>query len=145
MIFGTSITRGPWEEVALLEARLFESDWIIVPAPLNIPGGLGVFCDAIVDDESHLLARTFFGGVWYWRKKPYFAMAVHNPVRFESDLDKVPEPDWDSLRRRAVALRDPIKRIKDLGYFVTMEGKGSILRVYVDAPPGDGGDVGAHP
>lgn len=123
--FGPAITNGPWEEVALVEARLFDSDWVIVPAPLNIPGGPGIFCDTIVEDETHLLARTFYGGVWYWRKKPYFAMAVQNPVHFEEDLDRIPEPDWDALRRRAARLRDPIKRIKDQGYFATMEGKGS--------------------
>ncbi len=123
--FGPAITDGPWEEVALLEAGLFESDWVIVPAPLNIPGGPGIFCDTIVDDPTHLLARTFYGGVWYWRKKPYFTFAVQNPVRFEDDLERIPEPDWDGLRGRVKRLREPIKRIKDQGYFVTMEGKGS--------------------
>jgi uroporphyrinogen-III decarboxylase len=123
--FGPAITKGPWEEIALLEAGLFESDWVIVPAPLNIPGGPGIFCDTIVDDDTHLICRTFYGGVWYWRKSPYYTMALNNPVRTEEDLDKLPEPDWDALRKRVARLRDPIKRIKDQGYFVAMEGKGS--------------------
>jgi uroporphyrinogen-III decarboxylase len=123
--FGPAVLQGPWEEIALLEASIFETDWVVVPAPLNIPGGPGVFCDVIAEDETHLLARTFFGGVWYWKKKPYFTKALSNPVRFEDDLDRIPEPDWEALRRRIKRLRDPIKKIKDRGYFVTMEGKGS--------------------
>lgn len=123
--FGQAVMRGPWEEIALLEASLFESDWVIIPAPLNIPGGPGIFCDLIVEDETHLLAKTFFGGVWYWRKKPYFAKALSNPVRFEDDLERIPEPDWELLRKRIKRLREPVKKIKDQGYFVTMEGKGS--------------------
>ena len=123
--FGPAVMRGPWEEIALLEAELFETDWIIVPAPLNIPGGPGIFCDIIAEDDTHLLARTYFGGVWYWRKKAYYTKALSNPVRFEDDLDRIPEPDWESLRKRAKRLADPVKRLKDRGYFVTMEGKGS--------------------
>jgi len=122
---GPAVMRGPWEEAALLEASLFESDWVVVPAPLNIPGEPGIFCDLIAEDDTHLLARTWFGGVWYWRKKPYYAKALSNPVRFEEDLARLPEPDWESLRARARRLRDPVRRLKDAGYFVTMEGKGS--------------------
>jgi hypothetical protein len=123
--FGPAVIQGPWEEAALLEAALFETDWIIIPAPLNIPGGPGIFCDIISEDDTHLLARTYFGGVWYWRKKPYYAKALANPVRFEEDLDRIPEPDWEALRARAKQLRDPVRRLKDAGYFITMEGKGS--------------------
>ncbi len=123
--FGPAVMRGPWEEAALLEAALFETDWVVIPAPLNIPGGPGIFCDLIAEDDTHLLARTFFGGVWYWRKKPYYAKALANPVRFEEDLDRIPDPDWEALRTRARRLRDPVRRLKDAGYFVTMEGKGS--------------------
>ena len=123
--FGPSVVQGPWEEAALLEAALFETDWVVVPAPLNIPGGPGIFCDVISEDDTHLIARTYFGGVWYWRKKPYYAKALANPVRFEEDLERIPEPDWEALRARAKKLRDPVQRLKDAGYFVTMEGKGS--------------------
>jgi uroporphyrinogen-III decarboxylase len=117
--------RGTWDEIALLEAELFGSDWIVVSAPLNIPGGPGIFCDTLADDQTHLLSRTYFGGVWYWRTMPYYAKAVHNPVRNPDDLDALPQPPWDELRKRVKKLRDPIKRLKDLGYWVTMEGKGA--------------------
>jgi len=123
--FGPQVMRAPWEEIALLEAELFQSDWVIVPAPLNIPGGPGIFCDILAEDETHLLARTFFQGVWYWRKKPYYAKAIQNPVKEVDDLDKIPDPDWEALRKRIKVLRDPIKKLKDRGYFVTMEGKGA--------------------
>ena len=123
--FGPNVRRGNWEDIALLEAELFQSDWIIIPAPLNIPGQPGIFCDIIVEDETHILARTFFGGVWYWRKRPYYAKAVCNPVRFEDDFEKIPDPDWEALRKRVKRLREPVKKLKDRGYFVTMEGKGS--------------------
>jgi len=123
--FGPAVMSGPWEEIAHLEASLFESDWVVIPAPLNIPGGPGIFCDTIAEDQTHLLSRTFFGGVWYWRNRPYYAKALSNPVRREDDLDRIPEPDWEALRIRVKQLRDPVKKLKDLGYFVTMEGKGS--------------------
>ncbi len=68
--FGPQVMKAGWEEIALLEAELFQSDWVIIPAPLNIPGGPGIFCDIISEDDTHLLARTFYGGIWYWRKSP---------------------------------------------------------------------------
>jgi uroporphyrinogen-III decarboxylase len=123
--FGPQVMRGTWEEIALLEADLFQSDWIIIPAPLNIPGGPGIFCDTISQDATHILARTYFGGVWYWRKENYYAMAIHNPVKTREDLERLPEPDWESLRKRVKTLRDPVSRLKDRGYWVTMEGKGA--------------------
>ena len=129
--FGPNVMKGRWEEIALLEAELFESDWVIVPAPFNIPGGPGIFCDTLVEDETHLLARTFYGSIWYWRKKPYYAKAISNPVRNEEDFDKIPEPNWEELRKRIKQLQDPIKKLKDRGYFVTMEGKGSFEAVWM--------------
>ena len=45
--FGPQVMSGTWNEIALLEAELFHSDWVIVPAPLNIPGGAGIFCDVL--------------------------------------------------------------------------------------------------
>ncbi|GAG75961.1 unnamed protein product, partial [marine sediment metagenome] len=62
---------------------------------------------------------------WYWRKKPYYAKAIYNPVQHPDDLDKIPEPDWEGLRKRVKQLRDPIRKLKDRGYWVTMEGKGA--------------------
>ncbi|MEN3187068.1 MAG: uroporphyrinogen decarboxylase family protein [Atribacterota bacterium] len=123
--FGPQVMKAPWDEVALFEAELFRSDWVIVPGPLNIPGGPGMFCDILSEDETHILARTFYGGVWYWRKKPYYAKAIANPVRTHNDFETLPEPDWEALRKRAKTLRDPVKKLKDRGYFVTMEGKGA--------------------
>lgn len=123
--FGPQVLRASWEEIALLEAELFESDWIVIPAPLNIPGEPGIFCDIISEDQTHLLARTYFGGVWYWRKKPYFAKAVYNPVNRKEDFENIPEPDWEMLRKRINSLKEPVKKLKDRGYFVTMEGKGA--------------------
>ncbi len=123
--FGPQIMAGNWEEIALLEAELFHSDWVIIPAPLNIPGGPGIFCDVLTEDETHLVVRTFFGGIWYWRKKPYYAKAFYNPVKHPEDFEMIPDPDWEALRKRIKALREPVKKLKDLGYFVTMEGKGS--------------------
>ncbi len=125
LFFGKNVMKGNWEDIALLGAEVFESDWITVPAPLNIPGEPGIFCDIIAEDETHLLARTFFGGVWYWRKSPYYAKSVFDPVKFEDDFNRIPDPDWDSLRRRIKKLREPVKKLKDRGYFVTMEGKGA--------------------
>jgi len=129
--FGPQVIAGAWEDIAVLEAELFHSDWVIIPAPLNIPGGPGIFCDVLTEDESHLLVRTFFGGIWYWRKKPYYAKAFYNPVRWVEDFDRIPEPDWDALRKRVKALREPVKKLKDRGYFVTMEGKGSFESAWI--------------
>jgi len=122
---GPQVMRGSWDQVALLEAELFGSDWVVAPAPLNIPGGPGIFCDTLAEDDTHLVSRTFFGGVWYWRKAPYYAKAVHNPVRRPEDLETLPEPRWEELRARVKPLRDPVRRLKDRGYWVTMEGKGA--------------------
>lgn len=129
--FGPQVMKAPWEEVAVLEAELFDSDWVIVPGPLNIPGGPGMFCDTLSEDETHILARTFYGGVWYWRKKPYYAKAISNPVRSREDFETLPEPDWDKLHKRARTLREPVKKLKDRGYFVTMEGKGAFEAVWM--------------
>ncbi|MGC8777920.1 MAG: uroporphyrinogen decarboxylase family protein [Candidatus Caldatribacteriaceae bacterium] len=129
--FGPQVMKAPWEEVALLEAELFGSDWVIVPAPLTIPGGPGVFCDILSEDETHILARTFYGGVWYWRKKPYYAKAISNPVRTPEDFWHLPEPEWELLRKRARHLQEPVKKLKDRGYFVTMEGKGAFEAVWM--------------
>ena len=123
--FGPQVMSGTWNEIALLEAELFHSDWVIVPVPLNIPGGPGIFCDVLTEDQTHLLVKTFFGGIWYWRKKPYYAKAFYNPVKDIEDLEKIPEPNWEGLRKRIKSLQEPIKKLKDQGYFVTMEGKGS--------------------
>ena len=123
--FGPQVMSGTWNEIALLEAELFHSDWVIVPVPLNIPGGPGIFCDVLTEDQTHLLVKTFFGGIWYWRKKPYYAKAFYNPVKDIEDLEKIPEPNWEELRKRVKSIKEPIKRLKDRGYFVTMEGKGS--------------------
>ena len=123
--FGPQVMVGTWDEITLLEAELFQSDWVIIPAPLNIPGGPGIFCDILTEDETHLLAKTFFKGIWYWRKKPYYAKAIYNPVKNIEDFEKIPEPNWDELGKRIKLLRDPVKKLKDRGYFVTMEGKGS--------------------
>ena len=57
------------DEIALLEAELFHSDWVIVPAPLNIPGGWYIL-DVLTEDQTHLLIKTFFGGIWYYAKSP---------------------------------------------------------------------------
>jgi len=123
--FGNQVMIGPWHEIALLEAELFQSDWIIIPAPLNIPGEPGIFCDILTEDQTHLVAKTFFGGIWYWRKKPYYAKALYNPVKNPEDLEKIPDPDWEILRKRIKALKEPVKKLKDRGFYVTMEGKGS--------------------
>lgn len=122
---GPQVLKGSWDETALLEAQLFQSDWIVVPAPLNIPGGPGIFCDTLASDDTHLLSKTYFGGIWYWRKAPYYAKAVYNPVERPEDLEELPEPPWEELRKRIKPLRDPVRRLKDLGYWVTMEGKGA--------------------
>jgi len=129
--FGSQVLKANWDEIALLEAELFGSDWIIIPAPLNIPGEPGIFCNIISEDKTHILARTYFGGIWYWRKKPYFAKAVYNPVDRWEDLDNIPEPDWNSLRKRIKSLQEPVKKLKDRGYFVTMEGKGAFEAVWM--------------
>ncbi|MDD3699688.1 MAG: uroporphyrinogen decarboxylase family protein [Atribacterota bacterium] len=123
--FGPQVMKAGWEEIALLEAELFQSDWVIIPAPLNIPGGPGIFCDIISEDDTHLLARTFYGGIWYWRKKPYHAKAIYNPVNNLEDWERLSEPDEEKLRKRIRTLREPVKKLKDRGYFVTMEGKGA--------------------
>lgn len=31
--FGPQVMKASWEEIALLEAELFGSDWVVIPAP----------------------------------------------------------------------------------------------------------------
>ena len=49
---------GTWDEIALLEAS-FPFRLGNCTAPLNIPGGAGIFCDVLTEDETHLLIKTF--------------------------------------------------------------------------------------
>jgi len=110
-------------EKTIFAARLLNTDFVSVPVA-GFPGGPGIFEEIIYEGDDHIIARTPFGSLLYWRKKPYFALPLSGPVECEEDLDRVGKPDVERFKPRVKALAKKVQSLHRLGYFVAAEIKG---------------------
>lgn len=110
-------------EKTIFLARLFNTDIVNVPTA-GFPGGPGIFEEVLYEGEDHIIARTPFGGLLYWRKKPYFALPISAPIKCEEDLDKIEKPDIEKFKPKVEMLARKVKKLHELDYFVETEIKG---------------------
>ncbi len=78
----------------------------------------------IYEGKNHIIARNPFGGLQYWRIKPYFAIALSNPVKSKEDLEKIKKPEIEDFIPRIKIFKEKIKKIYEYGYFTIAEIKG---------------------
>jgi len=122
-LFGETFLRGDPLSQAIFIARVLNSD-VVDLAFAGYPAGPGIFEKIVAEGSDHIVASSPFGGILYWRIKPYFSLVLSGPVKDEEDLDSIEKPDVDQFMDGVKALRKMIERIHELGYFVSVEFKG---------------------
>ncbi|MEM3129514.1 MAG: uroporphyrinogen decarboxylase family protein [Nitrososphaerota archaeon] len=110
-------------EKAIFLARLFNSDIVNLPIA-GFPGGPGVWCEVIYEGKNHIIAKNPFGGLQYWRIKPYFAIVLTNPIKNKEDLEKIQEPNIEKFIPRIKVFSEKLKKIYNYNYFTVAEIKG---------------------
>jgi len=122
---GQTFLRANDLEKTIFRARLFNVDIVNVPTA-GFPGGPGIFEQVLYEGEDHIIARTPFGGLLYWRKRPYFALPLSGPIACEEDLDKIQKPDIEKLKPHVDILAKSVQKLHELDYFVETEIKGPL-------------------
>jgi len=120
---GTRFLEANDLEKTIFLARFLNSDIANIPVA-GFPGGPGIFEEILYEGKEHLIAKTPFGGLLYWRKKPYFALPLSCPIRYEEDLNKIEKFDIEKFKPKAKILAEKVQKLHELGYFVTIEIKG---------------------
>jgi len=105
------------------QAGFLKSDIINLPIA-GFPGCFDIFCDRLYEGEDYLIARNPFGGLQYWRKRPYFAKTLHSPVRAKEDLESIGPVDLSKFETKIRTLADQAKTLRERGYFILAEIKG---------------------
>jgi len=108
---------------SIFQARFFKSDIINLPIA-GFPGCFDIFCDRLHEGEDYIIARNPFGGLQYWRKKPYFAKTLHSPVQTKEDLESIGPIDLSKFETKIRTLADQAKALRERGYFILAEIKG---------------------
>jgi uroporphyrinogen-III decarboxylase len=107
----------------LYQARFLNTDVISVPI-VGYPGCYDIFCDKISEGDDYVISRNPFGGLHYWRKKPYFANIIHSPVVGKEDLDSIPRLELSKFDSRIKTFAEQVKALRECGYYVLAEIKG---------------------
>jgi len=108
----------------LFQARFFDSDIINLPIA-GFPGCYDIFCERLYEGVDYIISRNPFGGLHYWRKKPYFAKTLHSPVRTKQDLESVEPIDVSNFETKIQTLAKHAKDLRERGYFTLAEIKGA--------------------
>ncbi len=108
---------------SIYQARFFNSDIINLPIA-GFPGCYDIFCDRLHEGEEYIIARNPFGGLQYWRKKPYFAKTLYSPVQTKEDLESIAPVDLTKFETKIRALAQLAKALHERGYFILAEIKG---------------------
>ena len=107
----------------VFQAQFFHSDIVNLPIA-GFPGCSDIFCEKLHEGGDHIIARNPFGGLQYWRKKPYFAKTLYSPVETKEDLDKIPAPDLSQFDDKIDNLARQAKAMRERGYYTLAEIKG---------------------
>jgi len=108
----------------LFQAKFMHSDIINLPVVAFPSGGYDIFCEILQEGTEYVLAKDPFGGIHYWRKKPYFTKILESPVRNKQDLDSVHSIKLDRYDEQIHDLARLAKRLTDEGYYLLAEIKG---------------------
>lgn len=108
---------------AIFQARFFNSDIINLPI-VGFPGCYDIFCERLYEGEDYIISRNPFGGLQYWRKKPYFAKALHSPVQSKEDLESIQPLDPSRFEMKIRTLAQLAEKLGEHGYFILAEIKG---------------------
>jgi uroporphyrinogen-III decarboxylase len=108
---------------SLSQAKFMNSDIITLPI-VGFPGCYDIFCEKLYEGEDYILSKTPFGGIHYWRKKPYFAKILHSPVRTEDDLRSIPPIELSRYDAKIRDFSELARRLGERGYFILAEIKG---------------------
>jgi len=108
---------------SIFQAGFLKSDIINLPIA-GFPGCFDIFCDRLYEGEDYLIARNPFGGLQYWRKRPYFAKTLHSPVQTKEDLESIGPIDLSKFETKIRTLADQAMTIRERGYFILAEIKG---------------------
>ena len=105
------------------QARFFDSDIVNLPIA-GFPGCSDIFCQKLHEGEDYIISRNPFGGLQYWRKKPYFAKTLYSPVQTKEDLDRVAPLDLSQFEEKIHTLAQHARAIHERGYYTLAEIKG---------------------
>lgn len=108
---------------ATFQANLLHTDIINLPIA-GFPGCFDMFCDRLHEGVDYIIARNPFGGLQYWRKRPYFAKTLYSPVRTKNDLKSIEPIDLAQFDEKIHALGELAKALHERGYFILAEIKG---------------------
>lgn len=120
---GERVIRAKPLEKTILIARMLNSDIVTVPIT-GYPGGPGVFEEVIAEGDDHIIVKTPFGSLLYWRKRPYFSLVLSGPIKNEEDIDSIERPDVQIFLEDIRKLARDVEKLHELGYFVRAEFKG---------------------
>jgi uroporphyrinogen-III decarboxylase len=108
---------------ALFQAKFMNSDIINLPV-VGFPGCYDIFCEKLYEGAEYVLSKNPFGGIHYWRKKPYFAKILHSPLRIKEDLNFIPPVEISKYDAQIRSLAELAQKLRDRGYFLLAEIKG---------------------
>jgi len=110
---------------ALFQAKFMNSDIINLPV-VGFPGCYDIFCEKLYEGSEYVLSRNPFGGIHYWRKKPYFAKILHSPVKTKEDLKTTPPFQMSKYDTPIRSLAELARKLGDHEYFLLAEIKGPL-------------------
>jgi len=121
--FGEKFFEADLFTQSLYQAKFMNSDIITLPI-VGFPGCYDIFCEKLYEGDDYILSKTPFGGIHYWRKRPYFAKILHSPVRNEDDLQSIPPLELSKYDAQIRDLAELAGRLGERGYFILAEIKG---------------------
>jgi len=121
--FGQKFFEADGLTQAVFQARFFNSDIINLPI-VGFPGCYDIFCERLYEGEDYIISRNPFGGLQYWRKKPYFAKTLQSPVQRKEDLEYIEPLDLNKFDMKIRTLAQHAEKLSERGYFILAEIKG---------------------
>jgi uroporphyrinogen-III decarboxylase len=121
--FGQAFAESDPLTQSLFQAKFMGSDIICLPL-VGFPGCYDIFCEKLHEGTEYVLSRNPFGGLHFWRKKPYFATILHSPVRTKEDLSSIPHIEISKYDTQIREFAQLVRKLKDYGYFLLAEIKG---------------------
>jgi uroporphyrinogen-III decarboxylase len=107
----------------LFQTKFLASDIINLPVA-GFPGCQDIFCERMYETADYLLSKNPFGGIHYWRKKPYFTSILHSPVKRREDLSSIPPFQISKYQRQIQDLAEMTRKLREFNYFLLAEIKG---------------------
>ena len=109
---------------SMFQAKFMHSDIINLPIVGFPSGGYDIFCEILHEGTEYVLAKDPFGGIHYWRKRPYFTKILHSPVRSKEDLASLPHFELSRYDAQIRDLAGLARKLMAEGYFLLAEIKG---------------------